>query len=315
MTGYFQFTPHPITDRQWWEHIARHPRTKSFVDALRTMRREATQITRHPHASEFLAVRRTNSRKFSDKYMHSRVILGAATVERCIDGNIEDGSDDFLLDQLWSYLTCPTWVIGAHLRNDLPLTSAPQLDLGGCEMAACLAETLEVLRPWVDAQSATLAQSIVHEIDRRILTPFVEQPPQRWSDPSRPRWENWSGVCAGSILAACESLANLGHPRPQAREKAIEVLQMFLQRGFTPAGECDEGIGYWSYGLGFALLGWSRLSTEEFSRRFDQDRLRTVADYPRLIHVLDDWFFSGNDAPMRSNPHVWAAAWLGGATR
>lgn len=115
-------------------------------------------------------------------------------------------------------------------------------------------------------------------------------------------------MCAGSILAACEALAGLGHARPSARARAMEGLEVVLERGFTPGGECDEGVGYWIYGMGVATLGWSRLGRAELEARFDLERLAAVGDYPRRAHLWDEadsdaqgaTFYSANDAALRA---------------
>jgi hypothetical protein len=219
--------------------------------------------------------------------------------------------DDRLLDWLWSFLTESTWAVSAHLPEfDLPASSQPTLDLASCEMAAFFAEAREVLKPWLDTVSTTFADSIIFEIDRRILTPYEQGIKVWWQDTSRDT-NNWVGVCAGSILAACESLATQGLPRPEARERALSGLRMFLERGFTQHGECDEGVGYWNYGVGFACQGWSRLTRDELEREMDFKRLNVIADYPERVHLFDNIFFSGNDAGLTVCAPLFFVPWLG----
>ncbi len=312
---YYQLKLHPVDDRAWWEGVKLDPRLRAVFDRVQSFADRQPALVPHPLATDFLAAKRSNNRGIVDDYWHSRVSLTRHVLNLCLDGRIDPGTGDALLNQLWLYLTCPTWVVSAHLPGqELPFTGTPQLDLAACEMAANLAETLELLKPWIDAQSKTLANSIIHEIDRRVLAPFAEDAFHSGWYNSANRWNNWSGVCAGTILAACESLAVLGHPRPVARAKALKVLDRFIDVAFTPSGECDEGMGYWTYGLGFACIGWSRLSQTELSQNVNMQRLAEVADYPRRAHVIGDWFYSGNDGELRSNPPVFCSAWLAGAT-
>ncbi len=315
--AYFQYQPRSINDRAYWNAVAAGPRKRGLIERLNEVVGAIPDVPVQPRASEFLAARRSNDRAQTDRYWQStRAVLSHRVLMRCLDGRTESGIDDSLLDWLWVFLTQPSWVVSAHLpKNDLPLTSAPQLDLAACEMAANLAETLETLKPWIDNQSGTLAQSIIHEIDRRVLSPFVATGSTWWYDTSAAHVNNWSGVCAGSILAACESLAALGQPRPEARAKALHILNFFLDRAFTPAGECDEGLGYWNYGVGFACLGWSRLTEQELHREVNMDRLKQVADYPRQVHLFDNWFYSGNDAALSAGAPLFATRWLAGATK
>ncbi len=314
--AYVPFRIHPITDRTYWQAAAKHPKVSQMLADLDDATPPLPDKPAHPTATDFLAAKRSNDRAILDHYWRdTRRVLANQVVQRCLDGATDTGVDDRLLNTLWSFLTAPTWVVSAHLpKNDLPLLSAPQLDLAACEMAAVLAETLEALKPWIDNQSQTLANSIIEEIDRRVLTPFVTGTHAWWYDPKAAHVNNWTGVCAGTILAACESLAAIGQPRPLARKKALDFLNYFLKNGFTPAGECDEGVGYWNYGVGFACIGWSRLSEDEFRQTVDLERLKVVADYPRQVHLFDNFFFSGNDASLKGGAPLYASVWLAGAT-
>lgn len=134
-----------------------------------------------------------------------------------------------------------------------------------------------------------------------------------WQNPRNP-WNNWTGVCAGSILAACESLAAQGFARPAARARALEGLNLYLDNCFTAGGECDEGMGYWNYGMSFASLGWSRLSEADFQAHVHQQRFRQVADYPRRAYLFGEYFYSGNDAALYQNAPFAILPWLAAAS-
>ena len=267
-------------------------------------------------ATDILAAKRSNDRARVDRvWQVDRATLSALAVRRCLLGMDANDPDDRLLDWLWAMLTLPTWAVSAHLpQNDLPALGKPTLDLAACEMAALLAEAREVLRPWMDATSKTLAGSVLAEIDRQVLTPYAAGAYAWWDDHNSRELNNWAGVCAGSILAACESLAAQGEPRPAARERALKGLGLFFDRGFTPRAECDEGVMYWIYGVEFACVGLSRLGEEELRGAIDFERFCAVADYPRRAHLFGDTFFSGNDAGMRAWAPRGFVPWLAGAT-
>ncbi len=103
----------------------------------------------------------------------SRSCLGALCVRRCRTRGIDaNDNDDLLMDWLWSMLNTPTWAVSAHLPGfELPEGGQHRLDLAACEQAAQLCrDAFEAARPWMDAQSVTLAKTVVYEIDRRVLT-------------------------------------------------------------------------------------------------------------------------------------------------
>lgn len=310
------FVPHDVLDRAWWQRVAQLPAHRQEIQEIMALAAAASDHPPVPRASDFLAARRTNNRGILDRHWREdRRTLTALAIRRLVVGITDGDPDDRLLDWLFALLHEPTWVVSAHLPDrDLPHAAKPSLDLAACEMAAQMAEIRETLKPWMDRVSQTLADSIVHEIDRRVLTPLVDGPAPWWMRSDPPQTNNWSGVCAGAVLAACESLAAQGHPRPEARAIAMDTLRRFFDAGFTPGGECDEGIGYWNYGVGFACVGLSRLSPGELRSAFDMDRLGRIADYPRLAHLFGDCFFTGNDGSLRSSPQPHFLAWLAEVT-
>lgn len=302
---------HPIDERAFWMDFAQMPEAASLCRALLARADAAPSRPVPPSASDFLAARRLNDRSRLDTdWQVNRATLAALAFRRCLKGLDPDDPDDRLLDWLWSLLTLPTWVVSAHLPgNDLPDLASPTLDLASCEMAAFMAELRQALKPWMDSVSGTLAGSIVTEIDRRILQPYADGVEVWWDNPAR-GMNNWAGVCAGSILATCESLAAQGFPRPEARRRAMRTLQGFLSSAFTAEGECDEGVGYWSYGIGMACLGWSRLSRREFETTFDLARFKAVAGYPQRAYLFGDSFFTGNDGGLHASACSSFVPWL-----
>lgn len=310
-------TPRVISDRAFWNRTASDPRFAQMRELLLARAEKAGAAPPLPAASDFLAARRTNDRARLDRYWQTdRATFSALAFRRCLLGIDPADPDDRLLDWLWSMMTCPSWTVSAHLpNNDLPAIGQPTLDLASCEMAALLAEVRQVLKPWIDGQSKTLADSMVRLIDDQILSPYAAGIKVWWADPDSPHLNNWTGVCAGSILAACESLAAQGFPRPQARARALADLRLFLARGFTQSGECDEGVSYWAYGVGFACLGWSRLSRAELEANVDRERFRCVAEYPRRAHLFNDSFFTGNDGGLRANASASFVPWLAEAAQ
>ncbi len=304
-------TLHPIDDRVFWTRMGADPRAAALRDALLARADKAPVRPPVVAASDYLAAKRSNDRERLDNlWQTDRGTLAALAYRRCQLGLDPADTDDRLLDWLWSMLTEPTWAVSAHLPgNDLPSTSRPVLDLAACEMAAFMAELRQALKPWIDSVSATLADSIVAEIDRRILQPYGDGSKEWWDNPAG-QINNWAGVCAGSILVACESLAAQGLPRPQARARALKDLNLFLEHAFTESGECDEGVGYWTYGVGMACLGWSRLTRAEFEATVDLKRFKAMAEYPHRSYLFGDSFFTGNDGGLHADADIAFVPWL-----
>jgi len=315
ISTYYRIAPHSIGDRAYWQSLRADPRHAALFEKMEALSAAAPAQPPIPLASDYLAARRSNNRKLLDHHwQQDRTQLTALALRRCVRGLEADDPDDQLLNWLWAFLTEPSWAVSAHLPgNDLPASGKPYLDLAACEMAAALAEMREVLKPWMDSVSNTLADSVIAEIDERVLEPYGDGVEVWWQSEKR-ELNNWLGVCAGSILAACESLAAQGQPRPKARARALKGLRLYVDQCFSEHGECDEGLSYWVYGLTYACLGWSRLTHEEFTANVDVERLRLIADYPRSIHLFDNYFFSGNDATLHVPLPLDLLPWLAAAT-
>jgi len=309
------FQPHSITDRAFWDSIKADPRFASVLADIAEADKTAPAKPPVMYATDYLAATRFNDRGRTDRHSWAdRRTLTLLILNRCLKGLDPADPDDRLVDWIWSFVNESTWAVANHLPKHFPKLDAPSFDLCATEFAGMMAETVEVLRPWMDSLTPNLGDSILYEIDRRVLVPFVTQKYRPWDNIDEPHPNNWSGVCAGSILAACRSLAAQGQPRPEAEAKAIQILNKFWQRSFTPDGECDEGIAYWRYGVSYACFGMSRLSGAELAAKFDLERVAVIADYPRRAHLNSSMFYSGNDAPMRVPDGITLAPWLADAT-
>lgn len=300
------FVPASIEDRTAWEAIAKRADKTAFLDGMNERLPKIEPTAPIPTAGQYLAARRRNDRKVVDAFwQHTRQGLGELAAARLIKGIDANDPDDRLLNWIYGSTFEPTWTVSAHSpKNDLPLSGAGQLDLAGCEHAGSLAELAQCLKPWIDQQSQTLVQSMLNEIDRRVVTPAQTDTREFWMKTDGSSINNWAGVCAGSTLVACETMAAFGMARPKTRERMIEILRAYFQYGFTPDGECDEGIGYWNYGMDFAFIGLSRLSRGEIEAKFDLDRVRRVASYPERVHMVGSTFFVGNDGSPTVSPSL-----------
>ncbi len=300
------FVPPSIGDRTTWEAIAKNPDKAAWLADLDKRLPDIPATAPIPTASEYLAAKRSNDRKVVDGFWQkTRTSLGNLAAHRLLKGIDPNDVDDRLLNWIYAYTYEPSWVVSAHLaKNDLQLSGAGQLDLAGCEQAGSLAELAQSLKPWIDTQTQTLVQSILNEVDRRVVTPAETDKREFWMKTDGTPINNWAGVCAGSILAACETMAAFGMPRPKTRERMIEILRAYFQYGFTEAGECDEGIGYWNYGMDFAFIGLSRLPRQEIEAKFDLKRIERVASYPERVHLVGSTFFVGNDGSPTVSPSL-----------
>lgn len=310
------FVPMSVQDRDGWTRVRDHPVMGELVKAEVELADQLAARPVLPSAVDFLVSVRDNDRRRTDNVFRAqRAGLARLVLRRLVNG---PDADDQLLNWLWDIATQPSWTPAAHTPGrTVPLSDQPVIELVSCDMAMLLAETREVLLPWLDSQSKQLSQSIVREVERRIVKPFGEGAYVWWhpldEKPGR-LLNNWTGVCAGSILAASLSLERQGFPQPKAIARAFDALGDFFRDAFTESGECDEGIGYWNYGLEIACFGLRCLTPEQRAKAVDPRRLAQVADYPRRAHLSGQTFFCSNDGnPRNAIPPV-CGYWLAEVT-
>jgi hypothetical protein len=172
-----------------------------------------------------------------------------------------------LEDLIWAICGEYTWALPAHLEGSCldpaslglcrsgsaerealagtaPWPQGQNLDLFSCETAFALAEILSLVGERLTPIVARRAES---EVEGRVLTPFLARHgPWRWEL----MVNNWCAVCAGSIGAAALYLYEDQGRKAEILARALPTLDRFLD-SFSADGVCLEGLGYWTYGMGF----------------------------------------------------------------
>lgn len=152
-----------------------------------------------------------------------------------------------LEDIIWAICDEYTWALPAHFDGaslDPGSLDAECLDLFSCETAFALAEILSLAG---DSLAPIVAARARAQVEKRVLAPFLARK-SPW------RWElmvnNWCAVCAGSVGAAALYLCGDSARAAAVITRALPTLDRFLD-SFSPDGVCLEGLGYWTYGLGY----------------------------------------------------------------
>lgn len=253
----------------------------------------------------------------SDEVMSQRQSgLAALVVDQLIH---QHSNNTRLFNWLYDLTFARSWSAPVHLPHRGERTPDERsIELGSCAQGILLALTVRMLESWIRQQSETFFQSILDEIEHRLVRPFGNGAEVWWHpQPTPDNWmiNNWTGVCGGCLLGMCVVLEQLGRDCGPARNRAIDAINLYLHRAFTPGGECDEGIGYWCYGMEMACMGLSQLDEQTLHHSIDMDRLKQVADYPRRVHIDGTTFYASNDS--RSDPRAphLCSTWLARVTQ
>lgn len=202
----------------------------------------------------------------------------------------------YFQELLWSVVNEFSWCVAAHLpqdKNGFLYNPMFQIDLFAAETAATLAEILsihsDIIHPFIQKQ-------IRSSIMERIFEPFLLG---NWW------WEtvqsNWSAVCCGSIGMTALLLAQ-GEQRGQLLHKVDQGMVNYL-KSFGEDGACEEGIGYWIYGFGYYtyyVAMRKELDPEYHLKQEEIEKLKKIAEFPRLVQMSVNSFVPFSDVPART---------------
>ncbi|MEZ4637228.1 MAG: hypothetical protein R2856_20115 [Caldilineaceae bacterium] len=199
-----------------------------WLEFVRSGRREGYQDPRHQRSTMLSALALGEALEYQGRFL------------------------DPILNVAWAMCEESSWAYPAH-EWELTDIHRPYIDLGAATTGLELAELDALLG---DVLEPRLSKRIRDEIDRRLLTPYLERHDHWWLHNSRARTvNNWTAVCnAGVVGAACyveQDPARLAEIIARAARSLDDYLATF-----DPDGGSTEGPGYWGYGFGhYVILG------------------------------------------------------------
>ncbi len=223
---------------------------KQFINDYETgIRTAAAELkeARLPELTEegFTEFEQSGNRSvYEAKYFFRRKLLFVFGMKAILDG----GQEDYRQLERVLLAVCEeiSWALPAHVRRDIDDDWIHTVDLFAAETAQTLTELLDVL-------GSRLSEAVKKEVRRnvlaRVLEPFVDsKPPYRVFEECS---NNWNAVCNGALGCTALSIWQ-GEPVKLAvlLARLNKSLKMFMD-GYQKDGACEEGLGYWTYGMGY----------------------------------------------------------------
>jgi len=213
-------------------------------------------------------------------HMLSRALLNLSFISLIT----EDGSSIQYSLELIDYLLNSNWVLPFHK----PL----RIDLGVANTSSNLALIYDWLFNYMDRDIKSRIQAI---LINRVLDPFVEissKGLEWWSRTTN----NWRSVICGDIgLVALALLDKYDKLKECLKESIIGVVTVFNRIGRD--GGYDEGVGYWSYGIGEGVKfaeALKRVSNSKINL-FEHPRLRITGYFALYLCTPDLKSFNFSD--------------------
>lgn len=221
--------------------------------------------------------------------------------------------DDQILKKLASVIedicTEECWALPPHV-NRKEEGWQTTVDLFAAETAQTMAELSHRLEGELPAH---VSENIKYNVERRVFLPFFtsEVPYRNWEH----GMHNWNGVCAGAVGSACIHLMRDKERLKKSLRRICEGLQYYM-KGFEDDGACTEGLGYYTYGMGyfanFAQELYDLTQKErdlfrgewgEFSAE-DKDKRTKIAEFERKCFFGDGRTISFADGNSRGKFRV-----------
>ncbi|MEP6479254.1 MAG: heparinase II/III family protein [Rhodoglobus sp.] len=303
----------PATERDAWNATTGVPDLLTRQDILRRAEADLGSAWPQPLASAAVRVHRDGDRDgweqvaFARQRRLSRAALAAAFT-------LDDRWIDEVADGVVLLCEQSTWCWPAHddaaRRHGavLGVVTDPYVDLGAGEVAGQLAWLDHLLADQLDARYPGLRHRMAHEVQTRVLDPFVRRRDWHWLglDGDVHNWNPW---IHGNVLVAALRFAQDSEAQADVVALVIDGLDRYVAS--LPAdGAIDEGFGYWWNGALRALEALDILSHATGGRldAAELPALRETVAFPHRMHLGGPWYVNFADSQARpTSEHPWHA--------
>lgn len=257
-------------------------------------------------ATLFAEYRRNGNRsRFQDAYFERRGAVADLALAECLEG--EGRHLDDIVNGVWAICEESTWCLPAHERSAGPLSDIhePQIDLFGAETGATLAWVSHLVGPALEGEFPEVPRRIGHEVDRRLLEPYLCVDDWQWLRGREPHRgpNNWNPWIHSNLLVATLLLEQDVERRASLVARMVRGLDAFLD-GYAEDGGCDEGSSYWWRAAASMFECVETLYSASAGRLdgFGLPLLHEMGRYFHRMHVGADRYVNFGDAPSRQRP-------------
>lgn len=286
------------SDRTGWQMPDQDWREESLALGRSCLHYSYPQIT----AGDFLDFSRTGNRvRYEDKYFERRRALDALVLAECI-ADTGEFMDDIVNGV---FLICEEsgWQLPPHnsyIRDtpQLPLPDAvePVLDLFACETGSILAAVSYLLGEKLDPISPFVRKRIQHEINNRIIRPYLERH-FWWMGNGKEPMNNWTIWCTQNVLLSVFLTETEDEIRRKVFLKACKSVDYFLAE-YGEDGCCDEGALYYRH-AGLCLFNTleilNAVTGDHFAGMYQETKIQNIASYIMNVHVQDKYYVNFAD--------------------
>lgn len=195
-----------------------------------------------------------NREVYQDEYYEKRRVLFHLMIAELIEGNKK--YLNLIIDGIWNICEESSWVIPAHRNhknykqvNKLPdITQNDFIDLFSAETGSLLSWVYYFFKEEMEEISPLINKRILYELNRRIVTPYIQIDDMPWMGFVEGMVNNWNPWIVSNCLLVGMLVEDNEERRIEIALRSMDILEKFIEvyekRGDD--GGCDEGVSYWN---------------------------------------------------------------------
>ena len=306
------WVPYPAySDREGWNSLLNDEDRRTLINAGEKMLDYKWQVIR---ATDYLEYERSGERNI----MQNPYEANRKAINMLMMAELAEGKGRFV-DQLINgvFFSCEmtSWVLSAHLPRQSTKRSMPDwreqiIDLGSGNYGSMLSWVYYFFHDTFDKADPVISLRLRHELQERILDPFMENDREWWMAFYWKPGEiinNWNPWCNSNVLQCYLLLENDRDKLTDAVWRTMQSVDKFIN--FVKSdGACEEGTSYWGHAAG-KMYDYLQILSDGTNGKvslFKNPMIRRMGEYISRSYVGDGWVVNfadasakgGGDAPL-----------------
>lgn len=192
------------------------------------------------------------------------------------------------------------WGVSAHIHQDkcehLPSAERQLIDLFAAETGATLAYIYYLLYTPLFEYCPELTRRMEYELDRRILSSYLERDDFWWADVKNHKINNWNPWIISNVMSVFLLVEKDRARLYKGIEKMLTQLQYYYDE-IPNDGGCDEGPTYWGHAGAklFDALYQLKIATDGMINFFSDGKFRRISEYIGKVYIGKAQFISFAD--------------------
>ena len=306
------WVPYPAySDREGWNSLLNDEDRQTLINTGEKMLDYKWQVIR---ATDYLEYERSGERNImQNPYEANRKAINVLMMAELAEG--KGRFIDQLINGVFFSCEMTSWVLSAHLPRQSTKRSMPDwreqiIDLGSGNYGSMLAWVYYFFHDTFDKADPVISLRLRHELQERILDPFMENDREWWMAFYWKPGEiinNWNPWCNSNVLQCYLLLEDDRNKLTDAVWRTMQSVDKFIN--FVKSdGACEEGTSYWGHAAG-KMYDYLQILSDGTNGKvslFNNPMIRRMGEYISRSYVGDGWVVNfadasakgGGDAPL-----------------